>query len=152
MKNVRLQTLCEDFEALQMKDSESILDYCSRVKAIVSQLKRYGDNIEDVRVVEKILCSLTPKFDYVACAIVESKYLDSMTIEELKGSLQAREDKIKKRHEEPLKQVLKSKVSLKDDGGEKSQRERGCGQRGRGKNNQGNANIHQSFRGRGRGK
>ncbi|KAL0448353.1 UNVERIFIED_CONTAM: Retrovirus-related Pol polyprotein from transposon TNT 1-94 [Sesamum latifolium] len=39
-----------------------------------------------------------------------------MTVEELEGSLQAYEEKIKRRQEEPLEQVLKSKATLKKDG------------------------------------
>ena len=53
MKKVRLQSLRGDFEAVCIKESESISNYYSRVKAIVNQMKRYGDKIEDVRVVEK---------------------------------------------------------------------------------------------------
>ncbi|XP_044475004.1 uncharacterized protein LOC123202923 [Mangifera indica] len=162
VKKVRLQSLRGDFEALRMKDSKSISDYCSKVKTIVSQMKRYGDQIEDVLVVEKILRSLTPKFDYVVCVIEESKDLDFLSLEQLEGSLQAHEDKIKRREDEPLKQALKVKVSLKDDNGDTNHKGRGRG-RGRGlgygrerrgggdyDNFTNDERSHQSYRGRGR--
>ncbi|XP_070044847.1 uncharacterized protein [Nicotiana tomentosiformis] len=99
-----------------MKESECISDYCSKVKAVVNQLRRYGEDIQDVRVVEKILRTLTPKFDFVVCAIEESNDLDSMMVEQLEGSLQAHEEKIKRRQEVLLKQLLKTQASFKDYG------------------------------------
>ncbi|XP_070022658.1 uncharacterized protein [Nicotiana sylvestris] len=142
-----------------MKESECISNYCLKVKAVVNQLRRYGEDIEDVRVVEMILCTLTPKFDFVVCAIEESKDLDSMTVEQLEGSLQAHEEKIKRRQKVQLEQLLKTQASFKDYGGEKSYRGNGRG-RGRGGNGRERTNnnnfknefkIHQTFRGRGRG-
>ncbi|XP_070040323.1 uncharacterized protein [Nicotiana tomentosiformis] len=159
VRKVKLQTLRADFEVLKMKKSECISDYCSKVKVVVNQLRRYGEDIKDVRVVEKILRTLTPKFDFVVCAIEESKDLDSMMVEQLKGSLQSHEEKIKRRQEVPLEQVLKTRASFKDYGGEKSYRKNGRG-RGRGSHRRGRSNdknfnnevkIHQTFRGHGRG-
>ncbi|XP_070057543.1 uncharacterized protein [Nicotiana tomentosiformis] len=157
VRKVKLQTLRADSEVLKIKESECISNYCSKVKAVVNQLGRYGEDIEDVCVVETILRTLTPKFDFVVCAIEEFKDLDSMIVEQLEGSLQAHEEKIKRRQEVPLEQLLKTQASFKDYGGEKiyrgNRRGRGRGSHGRGRRNGNNFNnevkIHQTFRGRG---
>ncbi|XP_070041521.1 uncharacterized protein [Nicotiana tomentosiformis] len=124
----------------------------------VDKVRKIRGGIEDVRVVEKILRTLRPEFDFVVCAIEESKDSNSMTVEQLEGSLQAHEEKIKSRQEVLLEQLLKTQASFKDYGGEKSYRgngrSRGRGGHGRGRSNGNNFNnevkIHQTFRGRSR--
>ena len=49
--------------------------------------------MQDVKVVEKILRSLTEKFNYVVCSIEESKDIDALTVDELQSSLIVHEQK-----------------------------------------------------------
>jgi hypothetical protein len=98
-----------DFEKLNKESNEIILDYFTNVISLVHQMRRNGENIDDVCVMEKIPRSLDSKFDHVVVEIEESKDLEDLTIEELMGSLQAHGQKIDKREKERfLEQALQS--------------------------------------------
>ncbi|KAK5770633.1 hypothetical protein PVK06_046785 [Gossypium arboreum] len=102
---------------LKIEPSESVDDCVIRVKAVVNEMKRNGETLDDVIVMEKILRSLTRKFDYMVDAIEESKDLSQISIDELVGSLQAHEHKMKLNDGTGnLDQVLQRKLSFNESG------------------------------------
>ena len=101
-----LQKLRRDFEVLEMKESENIEEYFTRVLAITNQMRSNGETLNDTKVVEKILRTLSEKFMYVVVSIEESKDIESITLHELLSSLAVHEQKFKK-PEKGEDQVLK---------------------------------------------
>lgn len=69
VKKVKLQSLRKQYELLQMKDDERIVDYFSRVIAVTNQMKNCGETIAEQTIVEKVLRSLNSHFDYIVVAI-----------------------------------------------------------------------------------
>ena len=129
VKRSILQALRKEFETLEMKTGETVTDYFSRVLSIANRMRVHGEQMSDVTVVEKILRSLTDRFNYIVCSIEESKNIDELSIDELQSSLIVHEQKFHKQNVE--EQVLK--VSYEET----------SGGRGRGRT---------PFKGRGRGR
>ena len=61
-----------------MKDSETAKDYYSRIDEIVNQLRAYGDDIPEKKVVGKILITCTEKYDPIIAIVEESKDIDKL--------------------------------------------------------------------------
>jgi hypothetical protein len=66
-----------------MKIGETITNYFARVMTVANKMRVYGEIMTDVTICEKILRSLTDKFNYIVCLIEESRNLDAITIDEL---------------------------------------------------------------------
>ncbi|KAI9180455.1 hypothetical protein LWI28_004937 [Acer negundo] len=129
VKQSILLALHKEFETLEMKSGEKVSDYFSRVIFVANRIRVHGERMVDVTIVEKILRSLTDKFNYIVCSIEESKDIDSLSIDELQSSLIVHEQKFHKHYRK--EQALK--VTHEDR----------SGGRGRGR-------CKGSFRGRGR--
>ncbi|XP_050898210.1 uncharacterized protein LOC127105085 [Lathyrus oleraceus] len=134
----------------------------------VNQLKRNGEDVDGVKVMEKILCTLNPSFDFIVSNIEENMDLKTMTIEQLMGSLQAYEEKQKRKikQKEAIEQLLQLNIKEINYTNYKSQRGQGRGQdcghgRGNGREGRGGYNNYynngerswnpQATRDRGRG-
>ncbi|KAA0047550.1 putative mitochondrial protein [Cucumis melo var. makuwa] len=50
-------------------------------------MRMFRDKSEDIIIIEKILRSLTPKFNFVVYVIEESKNIDDLSLDELQSSL-----------------------------------------------------------------
>jgi hypothetical protein len=91
VKRAKLQTLRIKYETLRMYNDESVANYFLRVDEIVNCMKNLGEEIKEAIVVEKVLRSLSPKFESKVSAIEEKENLRILTMSQLHGILTAYE-------------------------------------------------------------
>ncbi|XP_024976326.1 uncharacterized protein LOC112514226 [Cynara cardunculus var. scolymus] len=95
VKRTQLQRLRRTFETLEMKVGESISDYFGRVMNVSNDTRNCGEDLEDVKIVEKLLRTLTENYNFVVCSIEESKDIDQLSVDELQSSLLVHELKVR---------------------------------------------------------
>ncbi|XP_019248366.1 PREDICTED: uncharacterized protein LOC109227623 [Nicotiana attenuata] len=111
-----------------MKEGESITNYCARTMEICNKMRFHSENMGDVVIAEKILRSLTPKYDYVVCSIEESKDIDVLSLDELQSSLLVHEQKMN-RSSTSDEQALKASTFISSSNSRGRGRGRGRGRR-----------------------
>eukprot|EP00253_Pinus_taeda_P004876 PITA_04876 len=72
-----------------MHNDESVASYFLHIDEIVNCTKNLGEEIKEVIVVEKVLRSLSPKFDSKVSAIEEKKNIQNLTMSQMHGILTA---------------------------------------------------------------
>lgn len=70
-----------------MKYGESINDHFGRVMTIANDMQKYGEDVTNVKIIEKILGSLTGNCNYIVCSIEEDNNVNGLTVNALQSSL-----------------------------------------------------------------
>ena len=103
---------------MQMEEDQKVSDYFSKMTEIVNLMKNCGENILDQMIVEKILRSLSQKFDFIVVAIQEVKDVKTMKVEELQSSLD-------RSSERSVQQALQVQINKKEGNFQNFKKEKG---------------------------
>ena len=87
----KLQQLTTRFESIRMSNNECFNEFYAKLNDIVNSAYNWGEIYDQSKIVRKILRFLTEDFRPKLTAIIESKDVDSIPVDELVGSLQSYE-------------------------------------------------------------
>ncbi|GAU45216.1 hypothetical protein TSUD_244210 [Trifolium subterraneum] len=97
--NVAEESKLKDLKAKKLLVSNR-REYFSRTLAIANKMSAHGDTMTQGTIVEKILHSLTSRFNYVVCSIEEANDVTTMIVDQLQSSLLVQEQIMKNQKEE----------------------------------------------------
>ncbi|GKD82731.1 hypothetical protein Tco_1349570 [Tanacetum coccineum] len=96
VKDNKIDLLVQQYEQFTIPEEESIDNAFARFNTIVTSLKALDEGFSNKNYVRKFLRALHPKWRAKVTAIKESKYLTSLSLDELIGNLKVYEVIIKK--------------------------------------------------------
>ncbi|KAI3782062.1 hypothetical protein L2E82_12094 [Cichorium intybus] len=98
VQKARLHTLKSEFEALRMKDGESIDDFAGKLSGMSSKYNSLGATLDDSLLVRKLLDSVPDKYLQLVASIEQYSDIDAMPFDEAIGRLKAYEDRLRLRN------------------------------------------------------
>ncbi|GKV19872.1 hypothetical protein SLEP1_g30072 [Rubroshorea leprosula] len=141
-RQMEVLNLKREFALIRMKDTETVKEFFDRLTKVVNKIRLQGEELFDKAVVEKVLVSLSEKFEHNISSLEDSKYLSQFSLNDLVNALQAVEQRKTLRLENNVEGAYlatdREKATAKDDEnkqfGDKRNREKKGYQSGRYKN------------------
>lgn len=80
-----------------MNEQEIMAEFFTRILTFRNQMNNYGKKMEDVMIIDKIMRTLTPRFDHIVITIEQGTNLEGMRVEELQGIPEVQEFRLNER-------------------------------------------------------
>ncbi|CAL8151068.1 unnamed protein product [Prunus armeniaca] len=94
VRSVKLQNLIREFEYTRMRDNESLSDYLTRLNELINQMKTFGEVLSNESQVQKVLISLSKKYDPICLVIENTKTLETVELQEVIAILKSQEQRL----------------------------------------------------------
>jgi hypothetical protein len=89
VREATAQRLRKEFEQISFKNGESLDTFGVHITGIVNNLRTLGDNVDEVRVVQKILRAMPGDYAQIVCSIETMLDITTMSVEEFIGRLRS---------------------------------------------------------------
>ncbi|KAJ7958452.1 Retrovirus-related Pol polyprotein from transposon TNT 1-94 [Quillaja saponaria] len=108
-RQMQVLNLRREFEALKMKEANTVKKFSNRLLKVVNQIRLLGEELTDKRTVEKVLVSLPERFEAKISFLEDFKDLSQISLAELVNALQASKQRRSLRMEENTEGVFFAK-------------------------------------------
>lgn len=93
IRGIQVLNLIREFELQKMKEAETIKEYSDKLFDIANRVRLLGSELNDSRIVEKILVTVPEKYDATVITLENTKDLSKISLAELLHSLRAQEQR-----------------------------------------------------------
>lgn len=95
VKKAKVQTLRTKFESMCMKENEQLDEFYLRLNGLVTNIRALGEEMKETYVVKKLLRAMPSKFLQIVSTLEQFGNLETLSVEEVVGSLKAHEERMK---------------------------------------------------------